>query len=132
MIRRQVMRWVTVGVFTNASLYLCYLALAQSLLAPTAAMTVVYVAGVLIGFIGHRVWSFEHKGRVDAALVRYVAVYALGYVVNYVGLEFGLAILHWRHEVVQGAMIAILAVILFVLQRYFVFPDRRDDVGASV
>lgn len=131
MIRRQFARWVIVGVVTNTVLYLAYLALTRSLLAPKVAMTVVYVAGLLLGFLGNRSWSFEHAGRIDTALLRYVAVYALGYVINFAGLEIGVDMLGFPHELVQGAMIIVVATVMFLMQKLFVFSEPRETAEPS-
>lgn len=131
MIRRQFARWVIVGVVTNTVLYLAYLALTRSLFAPQAAMTVVYVAGMLLGFVGNRLWSFEHAGRIDTALLRYVAVYALGYVINFAGLEIGVDMLGFPHEFVQGAMVIVVATVMFLMQKLFVFADPRKIAETS-
>jgi len=121
-IRRQFSRWLIVGLVSNGLMYLAYLALTRTLLDPMTAMTVVYCGGVLLGFIGHRKWSFEHSGRVDVALLRYLGVYAIGYVINLGGLAIGLSALDMRHEFVQATMVLIVAVFMFLMQRYFVFP----------
>lgn len=131
MIRRQFARWVIVGVVTNAVLYLAYLALTRSLLAPKVAMTVVYVAGMLLGFLGNRFWSFEHAGRIDTALLRYLAVYALGYVINFAGLAAGVDLLGFPHELVQGIMIIVVAMVMFLMQKLFVFAEPRGTAGTS-
>jgi putative flippase GtrA len=131
MIKRQIGRWLVVGLVTNAVLYLAYLALTLRLLQPKSAMTVVYVVGVFIGFVGHRSWSFEHSGRADAALLRYVGAYAIGYLVNLAGLEFGVSVLGLPHQLVQGAMILIVAVIMFVMQKYFVFSEPGSPGSVS-
>lgn len=131
MIRRQFARWVIVGVVTNTVLYLAYLALTRSLLAPKVAMTVVYVAGVLLGFAGNRLWSFEHAGRIDTALLRYVGVYALGYVINFAGLEIGVEMLGFAHEWVQGAMVIVVAAVMFLMQKLFVFAGPRESPDTS-
>lgn len=128
---RQVTRWLAVGVATNGCLYLAYIALTRSMLGPKKAMTVVYVAGVLIGFAGHRAWTFEHAGRVDAALIRYLAVYGLGYVFNLAGLEIGVSILQLPHELVQGGMIVTIAIMMFLMQRHFVFAELGPNVGTT-
>ena len=125
MIGGQVSRWLTVGLITNGILYAAYLALTRNLLAPSAAMTVVYVAGVLLGFVGHRTWSFRHDGRVDSALLRYVAAYAAGYLINLGGLQLGVDVLGWPHEIVQGVMILVVAAIMFLMQKYLVFAESH-------
>jgi putative flippase GtrA len=130
-IRRQFTRWFVVGVTTNAALYLAYIALTRSLLTPKVAMTVVYVTGVVVGFIANRRWSFGHTGPAHSAFFRYVAAYVLGYVVNYVGLHVGIAVLGVPHEIVQAVMIVVVAAMTFVMQKYYVFaaqpnPDSLD------
>jgi len=126
-IRGQVARWLTVGLITNGLLYVAYLALTRHLLAPSAAMTVVYVAGVLLGFVGHRSWSFRHAGRVDSALLRYIAAYAAGYLINLGGLQLGVKVLGWPHQIVQGVMILVVASIMFLMQKYLVFAESHRN-----
>lgn len=121
MIQRQFVRWFLVGVFTNVALYVAYLGLTRSLLAPKSAMTVVYAAGVGIGFLGNRHWSFEHSGPAVHSLGRYLAAYGLGYAVNFVGLHAGVEIFGLPHEAVQAAMIVVVGTMMFAMQKYFVF-----------
>lgn len=121
--RRQFARFVLVGLTTNAVLYVVYLWLTRSLLAPKVAMTTVYVAGVALGFLANRHWTFEHSGPARSALVRFLCAYAVGYVVNLVGLYVGIDVLGLRHEWVQGGLIFLIAVLMFGMQRYFVFSD---------
>jgi putative flippase GtrA len=126
-IRRQLIRWLIVGVLSNAVLYAIYLLLTAWWLIPAAAMTTVYVLGVLLGFLAHRRWSFEHKGSARPAMVRYVAAYLLGYLVNLGGLEAGVRILGIRHELVQAVMIVVVAALMFLLQKHYVFADARGQ-----
>lgn len=125
LIRRQLFRWLIVGVLSNAVLYAIYLVLTAWWLTPAAAMTTVYVLGVLLGFLAHRKWSFEHTGAARPAMVRYVVAYVLGYLVNLGGLEAGVKVLGIRHEVVQAVMIVVVAALMFLMQKYYVFADAR-------
>lgn len=127
--KRQLVRWLIVGTVVNAALYLVYLGLTASVLGPRTAMTVVYVAGVLLGFIGHRSWSFEHRGRPEPALMRYLGAYLLGYFLNLAGLQFGIEILGWPHQLVQGVMVVVVAISMFAMQKYFVFAPRYANSG---
>ena len=56
------------------------------------------------------------------ALRRYVASYALGYIINFAGLWLLVEKAGIAHEIVQGGMTAALAIALFVVQKYWVFP----------
>jgi putative flippase GtrA len=124
-IRQQITRFVLVGLGTNAALYVAYLLLTRSLLPPKAAMTVVYVIGVALGFAGNRYWSFRHSTPSRGSVVRYLMAYAAGYVVNLTGLEIGVNRFGMPHEWVQGCMLLVVAIVMFLLQRYFVFNEWR-------
>lgn len=128
---REFTRWLIVGVTTNLTLYLAYLALTRSLTTPKLAMTVVYVAGVVIGFIANRSWSFGHTGPARSAFLRYVAAYVIGYVVNWLGLHVGIAVLGVPHEIVQAVMILTVAAMTFVMQKYYVFAAAADGDGSA-
>jgi len=133
MIRRQLARWTIVGLATNASLYVVYLLLTGWALTPRIAMTLVYIVGVGLGFVGHRQWSFEHTGPTAGALGRYVVAYIVGYLVNLAGLSVGTDVLGAPHQAVQAFMIIVVAVLMFVIQKYFVFrvQARSEDVTAG-
>jgi putative flippase GtrA len=118
------MRFAVVGVLLNATLYAAYLVLTRTVLEARPAMTIVYVAGVLIGFLLNRSITFRFRGRFSAAMARYVAAYALGWAVNWVALWVLVDKARVPHELVQLGMIPTLAVLLFVLQRYWVFPTH--------
>ena len=121
--RRQFTRFVLAGLTSNTVLYVVYLLLTRSLLAPKAAMTVVYVSGVVLGFVINRSWTFEHTGPARSALARVAVAYAVGYVVNLVGLHAGTVVLGFPHEAVQAVLIILIAAMMFGMQKYFVFGD---------
>ena len=122
---------MVVGSVVNGLLYLAYIGLTHCLLEPRAAMTVVYVAGVIVGFIGHKSWTFAHSGRADRALLRYLGAYALGYLINLAGLEFGISVLQVPHELAQAAMIVVVATAMFMMQKYMVFAEPPSTGGAG-
>ena len=132
MIRRQLIYFIAIGVSLNAALYAVYLLLTHTVMGSRAAMTVTYGAGVLIGFALNRRFTFRFIGGGGSALLRYVGAYAIGYAINFVALwvlvdGYGLA-----HEIVQGFMVPTLAAILFLLQRYWVFPACAQPYHAPV
>jgi putative flippase GtrA len=90
-------------------------------------MTVSYCAGVLIGFALNRRITFRFEGASGSALLRYICAYGIGYAINFVGLwlladHYGIP-----HEIVQAGMIFGIAVLLFFLQKYWVFKPRRSS-----
>ncbi len=121
-IRTQAVRYLAVGVASNLVLYLLYLLFTWAGVGHKSAMTGLYLLGVLQTFVFNRSWSFQHTGHAPSALLRYTFAYAGGYLLNLAMLL--LLVDRWGlpHQPVQGAMILLLAGILFLLQRYWVFP----------
>jgi putative flippase GtrA len=54
-------------------------------------------------------------------LRRYIAAYAIGYIINYLALWSLVDIGGFPHQYVQGVMIFLLAGMLFIMQKYWVF-----------
>lgn len=117
----QFLRYAIVGVVSNAVLYALYLFLTWAGVGPKIAMTLLYAFGVAQTFVFNRKWSFQHQGKGSPALVRYASAYGFGYLLNLIVLLVLVDQWGFPHQWVQGAMILILAVMLFLLQRYWVF-----------
>ncbi len=122
----QAFRFAVVGLASNALLYLVYLGMTASGLGPKLAMSLVYGIGVAQTFAFNKRWTFKHSGRLDAALLRYLAVYAGGYFANLAVLAWLVDRLGYPHQIVQGAMILTLAACFFVLQKWWVFREGGD------
>jgi putative flippase GtrA len=82
---------------------------------------------MIINFFGSRSYIFMHEGSLRGASVRYVAVAAIGYLIN-IGL-FILLIdnLGYPHKWVQIAAILIVAGYLFLSFKYFVFKNVKTQ-----
>lgn len=117
----QLTRYGIVGVVSNAALYLLYLLFTSLGLTPTVAMTLTYAMGVAQTFVFNKRWTFEYRERSPGAFVRYVLTYALGYVVNLLLLFVLVGQWRWPHQWVQGGAILAIAVMIFLLQRHWVF-----------
>jgi putative flippase GtrA len=118
----QIARYVAVGLASNGVLYLLYLALTSAGLPPAGAMSVSYGVAVLQTFVFNSKWSFGFTGARAPALVRYATAYALGYFINLFALVLLVDKVGLPHQLVQGVMILVVAVMLFMAQRYWVFP----------
>ena len=121
---RAALRWAAAGAGINASLYLAYLALAQSAIGHRGAMTATYVAGIAAGYVVNRGWSFGHRGALVASLRRYLALYAMGYALNLAALTIAVDVMGASHRLVQAAAIPTLAAVFFLAQRFWVFADE--------
>lgn len=121
----QLSRYALVGLASNTVGFLLYLLLTYAGMGHKTAMTLLYVVGVLQTFYFNRGWSFGHGGRMSTAFARYVIVYALGYVFNLTALTLLVDQWGWAHQWVQGVMIFLLAGMLFLVQRYWVFRPKQ-------
>jgi putative flippase GtrA len=131
MIRQQFMLYVIIGLLLNAALYGTYLLLTHTWMGSRVAMSVTYCAGVLIGFALNREITFRYRGTDAGAMPRYVVSYAAGYVVDYLGLWLLVDYAGVAHELAQGGLSVAIALMLFALQRYWVFspsPSRESPV----
>lgn len=117
----QAIRYAVVGIVSNLALYVLYLALTAFGAGPKSAMSGLYLLGMLQTFIFNKRWTFSHDGAYRGPFIRYILSYALGYLLNLAALLIFVDWAHWPHQIVQGVMILILAALLFLLQRYWVF-----------
>ncbi|MBW8076667.1 MAG: GtrA family protein, partial [Gallionella sp.] len=78
----QLIRYGVVGVASNAAIYCLYLLITYLGMEAKLAMTLVYLVGATIGFVGNRKWTFEHSGAASGAALRYVLAHTFGYLLN--------------------------------------------------
>lgn len=126
----QLVRYGIVGLASNVMGYLLYLGLTYLGMGPKLAMSLLYCVGVLQTFVFNKKWSFRFHGATTPALVRYATAYAVGYVVNFSALMLMVDQMGLPHQGVQGALIVVVAAMLFLAQRYWVFPQlSRSDAA---
>ena len=121
----QLFRYGLVGIATNLALYIFYLLITYLGIEPKMAMTIAYIVGALLGFVGHRKWTFAHKGALLGSGARYFIAHLLGYLINFLILLTFVDRLNYPHQWVQAAAIIVVAGFLFVVFRYFVFPNKQ-------
>jgi putative flippase GtrA len=128
MILRQFARYAIIGLLLNAVLYCAYLLLTRTIMGCREAMTITYGAGVLIGFVLNRKITFRYDGGNAVELLRYFVSYFIGYVINWAALWLLVDRAGMAHEMVQGGMTLTLPIMLFALQRYWVFPAAPGEL----
>ena len=121
---RQLIRYGLVGVLSNAAIYSVYLLITYLRVEPKTAMTLVYIIGASIGYIGNRKWTFAHRGNSTSAALRYGLAHVFGYLLNLLILYVMVDRLGYSHQWVQAAAILVVAVFLFVVIKSFVFHER--------
>jgi putative flippase GtrA len=120
-VQRQLIRYIVVGLASNLLCYLVYLGLTRLGMNPKLAMTVLYGVGVLQTFFFNKRWTFEHGGAQRDVFYRYCAAYSFGYLLNLAVLYVLVDLQGYPHQIIQGLMILVLAMMLFLAQKFWVF-----------
>jgi len=95
-------------------------------LEPKVAMSLLYAVGIAQTFVFNRQWTFEHGGVVKGSLPRYVVTYVFGYSFQLFALMILVDKLGFSHQVVMAILIVLTAVLIFVLQKYWVFSHKHE------
>ena len=119
----QAVRFGLVGVASNALGFVWYLLLTWLGMGPKSAMSLLFLIGTMQTFIFNKRWSFQYSGTDRLVLVRYVAAYGIGYIVNLLSLIVLVDYARYPHVAVQAAMIIVVAAIMFLLQKFWVFAS---------
>lgn len=114
-------RYAVVGLATNLAGYMVYLLVTWLGVAPKSAMTVLYLVGASLGYIGNRKWAFRYSGSVLRSSLKYVAFHVGGYALNYLMLYLLADQLGFPHQLVQAVAVVTVAGYLFVAFNLFVF-----------
>jgi putative flippase GtrA len=84
------------------------------------------VVGVAISFLLNRSWTFGHTGPRAPTFLRYGFLYTSTYVLNILLLVLLVDQAGLPHEFVQGVLIVLFGLSLFIGQRYWVFRPGED------
>jgi len=128
----QLAKYAVLGVTSNAIMFSLYLTITHFGVGHKETATLTYVLGVALSFLLNRKITFNHQGGLGPVMVKYCTAYGIGYVINMIALYVLVDCLHFMHQWVQAGMVFVLAAILFLLQKFWVFkkrnlPIRKDN-----
>jgi putative flippase GtrA len=115
------LRYGLVGLAVNVAGYAVYLLATWLGAGPKSTMSVLYVAGAVAGYFGHRRFAFDHRGAMLPSFLRYAIVHVLGYGLNFLMLAWLADRLGYPHQLVQALAILVVTTFLFLAFRYFAF-----------
>lgn len=124
-ISRQFMRFAIVGIVTNSLLYTLYILSTLQGIGHKSAMTTLFALGTILTFAFNRKWTFQHNGKISRSFIKYTSCYCLAYFLNLTLLIILSDRMHLPHQAVQAVAIILNAILLFLIQRYWVFEDKR-------
>lgn len=125
---RQLLRFGLVGLAANVAGFLLYAGVTRLGLSPQATVTVLYPIGALLGYLGNKRLTFNHRGGWWSSGWRYVLVQAVGMVINLLMLWLFAEIAGIDHHWVQATAIVVVAVYLFLAMRWYVFAPRPESL----
>lgn len=119
----QLLRYGAVGIFNNLLGYFLYILLTWLWIEPKMAVILLYPIGAITSYFGHAKYVFSFNGRYWNGFARFVISHCAGF-----GINIGILYLFWNllgypHQLVQAFAILIVASVLFLLFRYFVFDQ---------
>lgn len=125
---KELIRFAAVGAATNVVGFLLYVLFTELGVGPVLTISIFYPIHIGLAFYLNKRWSFNHKGRFSTSAVRYLIVYFGCYVLNVAMLKFFSEYLGYSHLVVQAIAILVIALLLFLAQKYWVFKSRCSSI----
>lgn len=121
----QIIRYGVVGVLNNLLSYLIYLLVTWLGLDPKVAVSLMYPISAFMAYHGHSRYSFSNHSGVSHKPFRYIGAHAVGYLSNLTILYVFHDLFGFPHQLVQGVAIFVLAGVLYLMFRFFVFPAKH-------
>lgn len=84
-------------------------------------MTLVYIIASVIAFTANRSWTFRSRKSFNTSALKYALCQIIGYTTNLVILSWLYYTLGVPHQAAQLVGMAVVAIELFLLNRYYVF-----------
>ncbi|WP_447891292.1 GtrA family protein [Pseudomonas hormoni] len=122
----QLIKYGLIGISTNTIGYLLYLVATYIGITPILSMTLLYILGATIGFIGNRRLTFAYTGNILGSGIRYTLVHLAGYTLNLGILVIFVDLLGYPHQIIQAIAIFTVAVFLFIMFKAFVFRSFQE------
>ncbi|MBA3580919.1 MAG: GtrA family protein [Gammaproteobacteria bacterium] len=120
---KQLFHYGLVGIVSNFAGYIIYLLITYFGASPKITMTILYIVGAGMGFVGNRKLTFKYTGDLLETGFRYSVVHCFGYLINLAMLIIMVDKLGYAHQWVQAIAIFVVAILLFLGFKFFVFPD---------
>lgn len=120
----EIIRFGIVGVISNILIYCLYLTMTLWNVPPKVAMSFAFLIGTCSSFISNKKWTFADKSDYTKTAYRFIIAYAVVYIFNLICMWIAVDYLHVRHYIYQGISILVFAVILFFVQKYWIFNTR--------
>ena len=121
---KEIIRYAIVGTVANVLGFLFYVLFTARGVSPVLTISILYPIQIGVAFFLNKKWSFKYTGRIATSAVRYLITYIGCYFLNVAVLKFFSSHLGYSHMVVQALAILVIALLLFLAQKYWVFRSH--------
>jgi|TARA_B100001093_G_scaffold456117_1_gene466812 putative flippase GtrA len=123
MIKKQLPRFIIVGIFAVLIDYFFYTLLSNMVIV-NIAKAISFILGASFAFIFNKLWTFSKRAFLYKEIFKFTIVYSSSLIVNVCTNQF---ILLQSGSIIFAFLIATLssATINFLCQKYFVFNERK-------
>jgi putative flippase GtrA len=134
---RQVLCFAIVGCAATASDFGAYVVFWEWGISPHLAKGISYALGVLVGFIGNKLWTFKSRRRVAPELISYGVLYtatlAINVCVNSMMLDLGGSVLGDRWKRICAFLVAtcVSTLLNFLGLKLVTFREARTKRAPS-
>jgi len=138
---KQIRRFIVIGVLSVLTDFAVYTLLTKLGLIPSASKGISYVSGMVVGFIGNKLWTFESARRSAAEPIIYAVLYTTTLGVNVVvnsgvlALSAGRLPDKWAWGLAFLVATGVTTVLNFVGMKWITFRvgvrQRRERVEAA-
>jgi putative flippase GtrA len=124
----QFARFMAVGVL-NTAIGLTFIFAAKALLGwgDLAANAFGYAIGLMASFVLNRTWTFRDRGRIGAAMLRFLGAFGLAYMANLATVFALRDFAALNSYLAQAAGVIPYTIVFFLISRVFVFLDPRPQ-----
>ena len=120
----QLVRYGIVGITNNALIYSIFLFLTHIGFEPKKTMTLLYLLGTIVSYIGNWRWTFASKGSFIRTGSRFFLAYWIGYSINLMLLLIFVDYYGYSFQWIQALAIIIVAGFLFIMSKCFIFVSK--------
>ena len=119
----QIFKYGLVGIVLNTLGFILYLILTSLGLQPKFVVAFMYPLIVLLGFKGHKRFTFSSSEEMQGSLSKFFMAHLFGYFLNLAILFIFVDILSYRHQLVQLMAIFFVSAYLFIIFKFFIFRN---------
>lgn len=91
------------------------------------ALTLSHIIGVTHSFFWNKFWTFKSKTKNISELLKFITVYTLVYIINFLLLFILVQKLKWNPKIAQLLILFIITIISFVFHNFWTFYSSQRE-----